>query len=164
SLTRTRGHSRALSGAVVSGAGLSALAAAICLTVGFAPAQAQKAQVAPVTRLAIVSPIDAALQQEAALHPVDAAHAVAALASSRDLDCLASAVYYEARGESAAGQAAVAQVVLNRARHPAFPKTICGVVFQRAGGGCQFSFACNGAMRRPKEPAAWSRAQAVAAR
>ena len=88
-----------------------------------------------------------------------------ALQSARDLDCLTTAVYFEARGESAAGQAAVAQVVLNRVRHPAVPRTICGVVFQGAAArGCQFSFACNGAMRRPREPAAWSRARDVAVR
>ena len=88
-----------------------------------------------------------------------------ALESSRDLDCLADAVYYEARGETSAGQAAVAQVVLNRVRHPAFPKSVCGVVFQgaRTGDTCQFSFACDGSMRRPREPGAWSRAQEVAA-
>ena len=89
-----------------------------------------------------------------------------ALDSARDLDCLTSAVYYEARGESAAGQAAVAQVVLNRVRHPAFPKTICGVVFQGAygGGTCQFSFACDGSMRRGRESGAWTRSRGVAAR
>jgi spore germination cell wall hydrolase CwlJ-like protein len=85
--------------------------------------------------------------------------------SARALECLSDAVYYEARGENASGQAAVAQVVLNRVRHPAFPRTVCGVVFQGAQShACQFSFACNGAMRRPKEPGAWRRAQAVAAR
>lgn len=90
---------------------------------------------------------------------------VGALESSRDLDCLGAAVYYEARGETAAGQAAVAQVVLNRVRHPAFPKTVCGVVYQGANaGGCQFSFVCDGSMRRSREPAAWNRARAVAAR
>ena len=88
-----------------------------------------------------------------------------ALESSRDLDCLAEAVYYEARGEGASGQAAVAQVVLNRVRHPAFPKTVCGVVFQGAQTAtCQFSFACNGAMRRPREAGAWSQARSIAAR
>jgi spore germination cell wall hydrolase CwlJ-like protein len=87
------------------------------------------------------------------------------LAASRELDCLAAAVYYEARGEGSAGQAAVAQVVLNRMRHPAFPHSICGVVFQGAQRhSCQFSFACDGSMRRGKEPAAWRRAKAVAAR
>ncbi len=89
-----------------------------------------------------------------------------ALEASRDLDCLTAAVYYEARGETPSGQAAVAQVVLNRVRHPAFPKTVCGVVFQGAytGGICQFSFACDGSMRKRREPAAWSRAERVAAR
>ncbi len=89
-----------------------------------------------------------------------------ALDSTRDLDCLAQAVYYEARGEGLAGMRAVAQVVLNRARHPAFPKTVCGVVYQGAAKrvGCQFSFTCDGSMRRRKEPGAWRRAQDVAAK
>lgn len=70
-----------------------------------------------------------------------------------DLDCMTDAVYYEARGESARGQAAVAQVVMNRVKHPAFPKTVCGVVFQGAGHViCQFSFACDGSMKRSREP------------
>src|SRR5579863_6755197 len=72
------------------------------------------------------------------------------------LDCLAAAVYYEARGESADGRAAVAQVVLNRTRRPGFPRSICGVVYQGAGDGvCQFSFVCNGAMRGRRERVAW---------
>jgi spore germination cell wall hydrolase CwlJ-like protein len=83
---------------------------------------------------------------------------------ARDTQCLAQAVYYEARGESPSGQAAVAQVVLNRVRHPAFPKTICGVVFQHVGDDCQFSFACNGAMRQPLDRASWRRATMVADR
>ena len=88
-----------------------------------------------------------------------------ALQSARDLACLTDAVYYEARGENAAGQAAVAQVVLNRVRHPAFPKSVCGVVFQRAGigDGCQFSFVCDGSMRHAREPGAWRRAEEIAA-
>ena len=92
-------------------------------------------------------------------------HMTGALDSARDLDCLADAVYYEARGETPAGQAAVAQVVLNRVRHPAFPKSVCAVVFQGAqgGSGCQFSFACDGSMNRGREPAAWRRAREVAA-
>jgi spore germination cell wall hydrolase CwlJ-like protein len=89
-----------------------------------------------------------------------------ALTGARELDCLTQAVYYEARGETPSGQAAVAQVVLNRVRHPAFPKTICAVVFQRADhhGGCQFSFACDGSMRQPLDRAAWNRAERVASR
>ena len=87
-----------------------------------------------------------------------------ALDASRDLDCLTQAVYYEARGEGRDGMKAVAQVVLNRVRHPAFPKTICGVVFQGAarGSGCQFSFTCSGVMRGGVNRAAWDRARAVA--
>ncbi len=86
------------------------------------------------------------------------------LDASRDLDCLTQAVYYEARGEGRDGQRAVAQVVLNRARHPAFPKTICAVVFQGAGRstGCQFSFTCDGSMRRGINRTAWNRARQVA--
>jgi spore germination cell wall hydrolase CwlJ-like protein len=93
-------------------------------------------------------------------------HLAGALETSRELDCLTQAVYFEARGETAAGQAAVAQVVLNRVRSPAFPKTVCGVVFQGAAHrtGCQFSFACDGSMRRGRELVAWDRAQNVAAR
>jgi hypothetical protein len=88
-----------------------------------------------------------------------------AQADSNDLDCLTAAVYYEARGEAAAGQAAVAQVVLNRVRHPSFPKSVCGVVYQGAAAhACQFSFACDGAQSRQLEHAAWSRARGVAAR
>ncbi|MDG2530244.1 cell wall hydrolase [Caulobacter endophyticus] len=93
-------------------------------------------------------------------------HLVNALESSRELECLAQAVYYEARGETSSGQAAVAQVVLNRVRHPSFPKSICGVVFQGASArtGCQFSFACDGSMRARPERAAWTRARKVASR
>ncbi len=87
-----------------------------------------------------------------------------ALAPARDLECLSQAVYYEARGETDAGQRAVAQVVLNRVRHPRFPKSVCGVVFQHAGDSCQFSFACDGSTRRRVEADAWRRAEQVAQR
>lgn len=88
-----------------------------------------------------------------------------ALDSSRELECLTQAVYFEARGETAAGQAAVAQVVLNRVRHPAFPKTVCGVIFQGASSRtAQFSFTNDGSLRRGRESGAWRRAQKVAAR
>lgn len=84
---------------------------------------------------------------------------------ARALDCLTSAVYYEAASESALGQAAVAQVVINRMRHPAFPKTICGVVFQgqERTTGCQFSFTCDGALARRPSATGWARARAAAA-
>jgi spore germination cell wall hydrolase CwlJ-like protein len=93
-------------------------------------------------------------------------HLAGALETSRELECLTQAVYFEARGETPAGQAAVAQVVLNRVRHPAFPKSVCSVVFQGSAKrtGCQFSFACNGSMHAGRESDAWRRAQKVASR
>ncbi|HEX2764809.1 MAG TPA: cell wall hydrolase [Allosphingosinicella sp.] len=99
----------------------------------------------------------------AAARPFDVSEA-----SDRDvrsaIDCLTAAVYYEARSESEGGQRAVAQVVLNRVRHPAFPKTVCGVVYQGSNRttGCQFSFTCDGSLRRGREPGAWDRARRVA--
>ncbi|HYW14690.1 MAG TPA: cell wall hydrolase [Allosphingosinicella sp.] len=84
----------------------------------------------------------------------------------RSLQCLAEAIYYEARSESEDGQRAVAQVVLNRVRHPAWPGSVCGVVYQgplRAGGGCQFTFTCDGALLRIPYGADWARARRIAA-
>ena len=80
------------------------------------------------------------------------------------LECLTAAIYYEARSESEDGQRAVAQVVLNRVRHPAFPKSVCGVVYQGSdrSTGCQFTFTCDGSLARMREPSAWSRAQRIA--
>lgn len=85
---------------------------------------------------------------------------------ARELDCMTQAVYFEARGESARGQAAVATVIMNRVKNPNFPKTVCGVVYQGAShhNGCQFSFACDGMVERVAETTAWSRARQVAAR
>lgn len=84
---------------------------------------------------------------------------------ARALDCLTAAIYYEAASEPLEGQRAVAQVVLNRVRHPAFPHTVCGVVFQGATRrtGCQFSFACDGSLARFPSALGWTRARLVAA-
>ncbi|WP_374579186.1 cell wall hydrolase [Phenylobacterium sp.] len=86
--------------------------------------------------------------------------------ASRALKCLAEAVYYESARESQLGQEAVAQVVLNRVRHPAYPKSVCGVVYQGSARstGCQFSFTCDGSLRYAPEPGLWRRAQDVARR
>lgn len=83
-----------------------------------------------------------------------------------ELNCLARAVYFEARGESARGQAAVAQVVLARKRTPGRPKTICGVVYEGShlSTGCQFSFTCDGIPDTIDSKAAWSRAKNIALR
>jgi len=84
---------------------------------------------------------------------------------SRSLDCLTAAVYYESATEPLDGQRAVAQVIINRLRHPAYPNTICGVVFEGAQRrtGCQFSFTCDGSLRRQPMPTYWGRSREVAA-
>jgi hypothetical protein len=86
------------------------------------------------------------------------------LSYGRALQCLTEAVYYEARSESDSGQRAVAQVVLNRVRHPSYPSSVCGVVYQgsQRRTGCQFSFTCDGSMGRAIEGGAWARAQRIA--
>ena len=82
---------------------------------------------------------------------------------ARALQCLTTAIYYEAAREPDDGQRAVAQVVLNRVRHPAFPGSVCGVVFQGSSKPvCQFSFACDGSMGRAPSREYWARARRVA--
>lgn len=81
----------------------------------------------------------------------------------RALLCLTQAVYYEAGFEPVEGRRAVAQVVLNRLRHPAFPKSICGVVYEGSGTGtCQFTFVCDGALYRRPAADAWREAEQIA--
>jgi hypothetical protein len=82
----------------------------------------------------------------------------------RAIECLTSAIYYEAAIEPLAGQKAVAQVVLNRVRHPAYPNSVCGVVFQGAERrtGCQFTFTCDGALARTPMPSLWKQARKIA--
>jgi spore germination cell wall hydrolase CwlJ-like protein len=80
------------------------------------------------------------------------------------LTCLASAVYYEAGNQDADGERAVAQVILNRVRHPAFPASVCGVVYEGSTRptGCQFTFTCDGSLYRQPDADGWKRAWAVA--
>ncbi|MCB2050486.1 MAG: cell wall hydrolase [Novosphingobium sp.] len=82
----------------------------------------------------------------------------------RAVDCLTQAIYYEAASESDAGQRAVAQVVLNRVLHPAYPDTVCGVVYQGSTRqtGCQFTFTCDGSLARKPSRFGWDRARGVA--
>lgn len=68
-------------------------------------------------------------------------------------DCIARAIYWEARGLSENGQRAVAEVIWNRVNHPSFPKTPCGVVYQRTRNVCQFSWVCAGKGAPPKNHA-----------
>jgi len=85
---------------------------------------------------------------------------------SQALHCLTQAVYFEAGFEPVEGQRAVAQTVINRMRHPGYPKSICGVIYEGAarGTGCQFSFTCDGSLQRAISPAVWTNAEIVAKR
>lgn len=101
---------------------------------------------------AVAAPKAASLRDLVATTPTE-------FALSEQMQCLAGAVYFEARGEPLAGQLAVAQVVINRAESARFPSSYCGVVYQRA----QFSFVRGGAMPQIKTGSkAWHRAKAIA--
>ena len=153
-----------LMAAALIGAGLGLGLGATYMAAGLSAATTSQAQARAVRAQADASVFAAAPPAETIADAPEATPRKPPI-RRRELDCLTQAVYYEARGESPSGQAAVAQVVLNRVRHPAFPKTVCGVVYQGAQGrGCQFSFACNGAMRANRESAAWKRARRVAVR
>ncbi|WP_412051485.1 MULTISPECIES: cell wall hydrolase [unclassified Hoeflea] len=84
--------------------------------------------------------------------------------SEAEQRCLAAGIYFEARGENVKGQAAVAQVILNRVRNPTYPNTICGVVYQNKTwrNRCQFSFACDGIKDRVRSPKHWEMAEEIA--
>lgn len=88
----------------------------------------------------------------------------ASVFSKKEQACLANGIYFEARSESVRGQAAVAQVILNRVRNPTYPNSICGVVYQNDSwfNRCQFSFACDGRKKRVDSPAAYKTAQEIA--
>ncbi len=83
---------------------------------------------------------------------------------ARELRCMATAIYFEARDEPIRGQLAVAQVIMNRIRSPFYPKTVCGVVYQgeRNRTGCQFSFTCTGKHNAVKEKEEWATAVKLA--
>ncbi|HZG08973.1 MAG TPA: cell wall hydrolase [Allosphingosinicella sp.] len=127
------------------------------------PEPMQFKDVAPQDALAI----NAAVPLSELPNPAASAFAVTFASPSdrlRALECLTAAVYYEAATEALEGQRAVAQVVLNRVRHPAYPNTVCGVVFQghERATGCQFTFTCDGAIRRTPMMSIWARAKSIA--
>ena len=127
------------------------------------PEPLQFREIAPQDAVTINAAVPLSTMPNPAARPFAAAFATPA-DRLRALECLTAAVYYEAAVEATAGQQAVAQVVLNRARHPAYPRTVCGVVFQgqERATGCQFTFTCDGALRRTPSAAGWARARRVA--
>ncbi len=164
---------------------LLVLAAASCVPAGLAEAPLSAASAldlaeappapdaAPVHPGAITG--EGAVAANAALPFADMAKPAAAafvirgrtpLDRLRSHDCLSQAIYYEAANESEDGQRAVAQVVLNRVRHPSWPDSVCGVVYQgpmRPGGGCQFTFTCDGSLAGRPGGESWLRARRFAA-
>ena len=101
------------------------------------------------------------------IHVTDSPIALVKRERAAETDCLAQVMYYEARGEGIEGEKAVAEVVLQRAQDPGFPKTVCGVVYdgvQPDRRDCQFSFACDGALFTRKDRTAWMRMRQLADR
>jgi spore germination cell wall hydrolase CwlJ-like protein len=119
--------------------------------------------IAPDQALAVNNEIPLASGPNPAAAPFTLGNADAAT-RARALDCLASAVYYEAGNQSEDGERAVAQVILNRVRHPAFPSSVCGVVYQGStqSTGCQFTFTCDGSLERRPSSDGWARAKRIA--
>ncbi len=111
-------------------------------------------------------PANAVIEPDTSIRPAQpfSMRLASATDRARALQCLTTAIYYEAATEPDAGQRAVAQVILNRVRHPAFPATVCGVVYQGSERttGCQFSYACDGSMARAPARQYWIRAMRVA--
>ena len=128
-----------------------------------APAPLVLQPVAPGTAAALNAAIPVAQGHNPAANPF-ALRARANIDKMRSLDCLTTAIYYEAASESDDGQKAVAQVVLNRVRHPSYPNSVCGVVYQGSERttGCQFSFTCDGSLARTPSVAGWLRARRIA--
>lgn len=111
----------------------------------------------------------AGLERDAAvlagMKSFDPVHLARAEDMSRQMKCLAEAVYYEARSEATSGQIAVAEVIMNRVKDHRYPNTACDVVYQGATRttGCQFTFTCDGALDRGPRGTRWEKAKTIAA-
>lgn len=116
----------------------------------------------PITANAAIPYADVPIEEALGVNLLSARYDEVAKGSA--LECLTAAIYYEAGYEPMQGLRAVAQVVLNRVRHPLFPNSVCGVVYQGSERrtGCQFTFTCDGSLARPAPPAAWEKARLVA--
>lgn len=147
---------------------LLALTQASCVPATLESGPSSAGATGPIHAMALSLPAAPAISTDPAAVPAVSLAFVGRtpLDRMRSLDCLAQAIYYEAASESEDGQRAVAQVVLNRVRHPAWPDSVCGVVYQgpmRAGGGCQFTFTCDGALAFRPGGESWARARRLAA-
>ncbi len=138
-------------------------AAALDAIAGIAPQTASLTPTDPIPAMASEQ-----LAYARANAPVTGAYSTTAAVevSDREKWCLATAIYFEARGEAYRGQVAVAQVVMNRVKDHRYPSTICGVVYQNQSrrNSCQFSFACDGIPEVINEREPWAQAEDIAAR
>lgn len=136
------------------------------LATAYAPAQPDYARVSPFDAILRKDPEEGRFRPQIAPddHPWAANILPPSVFSAAEQQCLASGIYFEARGESVKGQAAVAQVILNRVRNPAYPATICGVVYQNEDwrNRCQFSFACDNIRDRVNSKRHWKMAREIA--
>jgi len=173
----SRLHSTLLAGGLLLAAAVSAIASAVDARTADVPETLAGQQAQALPQSAAATDLEAISTDEAlklnAERPVAAPIGAALpfiLKGSADsraqaLECLSEAVYYEAGQESDSGQRAVAQVILNRVRHPAFPSSVCGVVYEGSTRqtGCQFTFTCDGSLNRAPMASAWNRARGNAA-
>ena len=83
-------------------------------------------------------------------------------ANSNEIECLAKNIYHEARGESYSGKQAVAQVTINRVKHPQFPSSVCDVVYQRTSKTCQFSWVCSSNLSIKRASQSWKESKRIA--
>jgi spore germination cell wall hydrolase CwlJ-like protein len=120
---------------------------------------------APANRLARLSkPVETSPAPAARLYSRDYIDTLPKMSGGAAWQCLAEALYFEARGESVKGQFAVAEVILNRVESARYPDSVCAVINQGTGRkyACQFTYTCDGLPERISEPAAWERVGKVA--
>lgn len=153
----------AVGGSAWSNPNLEAISAAKAEQTAPAPPPLLLRNVDPASALALNNKVPVASGPNPSAAPFSLAGMNVA-ARARALECLTSAVYYEAGNQSEAGEQAVAQVILNRVRHPAFPSSVCGVVYQGSTRltGCQFTFTCDGSLERRPSVDGWARAKKIA--
>ena len=153
----------AAGGAAWSSPNLDSIAAAKAEQTAPAPPPLLMRNIDPASALALNNQVPLASGPNTPAAPFSVAR-MSAATQARALECLTSAVYYEAGNQSEEGERAVAQVVLNRVRHPAFPSSVCGVVYQGSTRltGCQFTFTCDGSLAHQPDAEGWRRAKAVA--
>jgi spore germination cell wall hydrolase CwlJ-like protein len=174
---RVGAHAQRLSAAIILAAGSIACSAVPLQTVTApaiapAPVETVRSAVVPDFDLAVLDVAQDAVAELAEAPPMapqteywtadDVALPKGGL--SREASCLATAIYFEARGEPLKGQKAVAEVVMTRAGSGRYPGSICGVVYQNSHQhlACQFTFTCDGKADRPRDMAAWNLSKRIA--